>query len=114
MNTKQIRNVDISGIQHLPMIDFIGNDFAIFDDIRDIPFTPYPTRLNAACFAVCRKGWCKLNINLRDYEMREGMLCIILPEQIVQQGLAFIAGNTSETVNVEGNRLLSSDQTAYT
>ena len=29
MNTKQIRNVDISGIQHLPMIDFIGNDFAI-------------------------------------------------------------------------------------
>lgn len=56
MNTKQIRNVDISGIQHLPMIDFIGNDFAIFDDIRDIPFTPYPTRLNAACFAVCRKG----------------------------------------------------------
>ena len=87
MNTKQIRNVDISGIQHLPMIDFIGNDFAIFDDIRDIPFTPYPTRLNAACFAVCRKGWCKLNINLRDYEMREGMLCIILPEQIVQQGV---------------------------
>lgn len=86
MNTKQIRNVDISGIQHLPMIDFIGNDFAIFDDIRDIPFTPYLTRLNAACFAVCRKGWCKLNINLRDYEMREGMLCIILPEQIVQQG----------------------------
>lgn len=86
MNTKQIRNVDISGMQHLPMIDFIGNDFAIFDDIRDIPFTPYPTRLNAACFAVCRKGWCKLNINLRDYEMREGMLCIILPEQIVQQG----------------------------
>lgn len=68
------------------MIDFIGNDFAIFDNIRDIPFTPYPTRLNAACFAVCRKGWCKLNINLRDYEMREGMLCIILPEQIVQQG----------------------------
>ena len=49
MNTKQIRNVDISGIQHLPMIDFIGNDFAIFDDIRDIPFTPYPMRLNAAC-----------------------------------------------------------------
>lgn len=71
MNTKQIRNVDISGIQHLPMIDFIGNDFAIFDDIRDIPFTPYPTRLNAACLAVCRKGRCRMNINLQEYEMRE-------------------------------------------
>lgn len=86
MNTKQIRNVDISGIHHLPMIDFIGNDFAIFDDIKDMPLTAYPTRLNAACLAVCRKGWCKLNINLREYEMREGMLCIVLPEQIVQQG----------------------------
>lgn len=86
MDTKQIRNVDISGIQHLPMIDFIGNDFAIFDDISDIPFTTYPTRLNAACLAVCRKGWCKMYINLQEYEMREGMLSIILPEQIVQQG----------------------------
>ena len=53
MNTKQIRNVDISGIQHLPMIDFIGNDFAIFDDIRDIPFTPYPTRLLSECGLSC-------------------------------------------------------------
>ncbi len=86
MNTKQIRNVDLSGIQHLPMIDFIGNDFAIFDDIRDIPFTTYPTRLNAACLVVCRKGWCKLSLNLQEYEVRKGMLCIILPEQIVQQG----------------------------
>ena len=85
MNTEQIRNVDISRIQHLPMIDFIGNDFAIFDDIRDIPLATYPTRLNAACLAVCRKGWCRMNINLHEYEMREGMLCIILPEQIVQQ-----------------------------
>ena len=36
MDTKRIRNVDISQIHHLPMIDFIGNDFAIFDDIKDI------------------------------------------------------------------------------
>ena len=82
MNTKQIRNVDISGMQHLPMIDFIGNDFAIFDDIRDIPFTPYPTRLNAACFAVCRKGWCKLNINLRDYEIETSITIPPAPKSI--------------------------------
>lgn len=86
MEKQNIQNVDISQIQHLPMIDFIGNDFAIFDDIRDMPLTSYPTRLNAACLAVCRKGWCKIRINLQEYEMKEGMLCIILPEQIVQQG----------------------------
>lgn len=86
MNKRNIRNVDISLIQHLPKIDFIGNDFAIFDDIKDLPILPYPTRLNAACLAVCNKGRCKMHINLREYEMEEGMLCIILPEQIVQQG----------------------------
>lgn len=86
MEKQNIQNVDISQIQHLPMIDFIGNDFAIFDDIRELPLTPYPRRLNAACLAVCRKGWSKMHINLQEYEMKEGMLCIILPEQIVQQG----------------------------
>lgn len=86
MNKRNIRSVDISLIQHLPKIDFIGNDFAIFDDIKDLPILPYPTRLNAACLAVCNKGRCKMHINLREYEMEEGMLCIILPEQIVQQG----------------------------
>ena len=85
MDTKRIRNVDISQIHHLPMIDFIGNDFAIFKDIKDMPLSSYPTRLNAACLTVCLKGWCKLELNLQQCEMREGMLGIILPDQIVLQ-----------------------------
>lgn len=85
MDKRNIQNVDISQIQHLAMIDFIGNDFAIFDDIKDIPLLPYPTRLDAACLAVCRQGWCRMHINLQEHEVKEGMLCIILPDQIVQQ-----------------------------
>lgn len=85
METKNIRNVDISLMQDLPMIDFIGNDFAIFDDIKDIPLSRYPTRLNAACFIVCLKGRCKMNINLQEYELSESMLGMVLPDQIVQQ-----------------------------
>ena len=85
MDTKRIRNVDISQIHHLPMIDFIGNDFAIFNDIKDMPLSSYPTRLNAACLTVCLKGWCKLELNLQQCEMREGVLGIILPDQIVLQ-----------------------------
>lgn len=86
METQSIQNVDISLIQHLPMIDFIGNDFAIFNDIRDMPFSMYPTRLDAVCFSVCLKGRCEMDINLQKYEFSEGMMGIILPEQIVRQG----------------------------
>lgn len=82
MDTKRIRNVDISQIHHLPMIDFIGNDFAIFNDIKDMPLSSYPTRLNAACLTVCLKGWCKLELNLQQCEMREGMLGIIFPTRL--------------------------------
>ncbi len=83
MDTRQIRKVELSEIHHLPMIDFIGNDFAIFNDIKEIPLSTYPTRLNAACLAVCLKGWAKFELNLEEHEMREGMMSIILPEQIV-------------------------------
>ena len=82
MDTKRIRNVDISQIHHLPMIDFIGNDFAIFDDIKDMPLSSYPTRLNAACLTVCLKGWCKLELNLQQCEMREGMLVLFFPTRL--------------------------------
>lgn len=84
MDAKQMRNVDISSIQHPLIIDSIGNDFIILDDIRDIPFTPYLICLNAACLAVCREGRYRVNINLQEYEMGGEVLCIILPEQIVR------------------------------
>lgn len=86
MDKRRIHHVDLSQIHHLPMIDFIGNDFAIFDDIKDVPFMSFPTRLNAACLAVCSSGWCKFTINLKEQELKAGMMAVILPEQIVQQG----------------------------
>ena len=85
MEHRNIRNIDIAIIQHLPKIDFIGNDFAIFDNVKDIPFTPYPTRFNAACFIVCLRGSSRLDISLQEYEIRANTMAIILPDQIVQQ-----------------------------
>lgn len=85
MERKNIRDIDITLIQHLPRIDFIGNDFAIFDNIRDIPFTSYPTRLNAACFIVCLQGESKLNISLQGCYIAKNTMAVILPDQIVQQ-----------------------------
>lgn len=76
MDTKRIRNVDISQIHHLPMIDFIGNDFAIFDDIKDMSLSSYPTRLNAACLTVCLKGGANWNSTCSNVKC--GKVCWVL------------------------------------
>ncbi|MBQ8224501.1 MAG: AraC family transcriptional regulator [Bacteroides sp.] len=86
MDAKKIHNVGISQIHHLPRIDFIDNDFAIFQNVDDVPIMSYPARLNATCLSVCLKGTCSLEVNLEQYHMEEGMLNIILPDQIVRQG----------------------------
>ena len=82
---KNIKNVDIATIRRFPAMDFIGNDFAIFDNIGDIPLFGYPTRLNASCLTLCMKGHCKIRINLKEHELTEGVLVVTLPEQILQQ-----------------------------
>lgn len=82
----KIPHVDLTQIQHLPMIDFIDNDFAIFDSIRDIPFFCYPSRLGVFCLYICLKGEGVMWLNLQEYRVKAGMLGIVLPEQIVQQG----------------------------
>ena len=88
MDTKRIRNVDISQIHHLPMIDFIGNDFAIFNDIKDMPLSSYPTRLNAACLTVCLKGWCKLELNLQQCECGKVCWALFFPTRLFCNGNA--------------------------
>ena len=82
---KNIKNVDIATIRRFPAMDFIGNDFAIFDNIGDIPLFGYPTRLNASCLTLCLKGHCRIRINLKEHELTEGVLVVTLPEQILQQ-----------------------------
>ena len=82
---KNIKNVDIATIRRFPAMDFIGNDFAIFDNIGNIPLFGYPTRLNASCLTLCMKGHCKIRINLKEHELTEGVLVVTLPEQILQQ-----------------------------
>lgn len=82
---KSIKNVDIATIRRFPAMNFIGDDFAIFDNMGDIPLFGYPTRLNASCLSLCLKGYCRIRINLKEYEFASGGLVITLPEQILQQ-----------------------------
>ena len=51
MDNEVIPQVNISSEHGLRKIDFIDNDFAIFNDAWDIPMDEYPNRINAAVIA---------------------------------------------------------------
>lgn len=84
MENEAIPQMDISSVKGLRKIDFIDNDFAIFDDVSDIPMDEYPNRINAAVIAVCLSGSGTLGVNLKEYELNAGTLLMTLPEQIIQ------------------------------
>lgn len=84
MENEVIPQVNISSVEGLRRIDFIDNDFAIFDDVSDVPMDEFPNRINAAVIAVCLTGSGKVGVNLREFEVTAGTLLMTLPEQIIQ------------------------------
>lgn len=84
MDNGAIPKMDISFVRGLRKIDFIDNEFAIFDDLSDIPMDEYPNRINTAVIAVCLSGKGKLGVNLKEYELSAGTLLMTLPDQIIQ------------------------------
>lgn len=84
MENEVIPQVNISSVQGLRRIDFIDNDFAIFDDVSDVPMDEFPNRINAAVIAVCLTGSGKVGVNLREFEVTAGTLLMTLPDQIIQ------------------------------
>ena len=84
MENEVIPQVNISSVQGLRRIDFIDNDFAIFDDVSDVPMDEFPNRINAAVIAVCLTGVGKVGVNLREFEVTAGTLLMTLPDQIIQ------------------------------
>ena len=84
MENEVIPQVNIASVQGLRRIDFIDNDFAIFDDVSDVPMDEFPNRINAAVIAVCLTGSGKGGVNLREFEVTAGTLLMTLPDQIIQ------------------------------
>ena len=78
---------------YIPM-DTIGDEFVIFGDISSLPIFDYPRKTNAIVFAVCLKGTAEISVNLKRITIRENILMVTSPEQIVQ----FI--NKSEDLSV--------------
>lgn len=79
-----IYHINIEGIPRIPAIDFIGNDFAIFNDLTDVPFARFPLQLPALLFVVCRQGGGRLRIDLHEHNVQAGSMLVILPEQVVE------------------------------
>ncbi|WP_071145019.1 AraC family transcriptional regulator [Bacteroides ihuae] len=64
--------------------NFIDDDFALFDDVKDFPLYDYPERLETAAIVLCLQGKWQLDIDLKKQQLSSGSLMLIMPEQIFQ------------------------------
>ncbi|WP_321331558.1 helix-turn-helix domain-containing protein [uncultured Bacteroides sp.] len=90
MNTDTMPIIDLSTVQNtvqnLPNkgTTMIDHDFAIFDDISDIPLMDYPSRVNVCILAICLRGKSRVGINLEEYTLSGDQAFIVMPDQILQ------------------------------
>ncbi|MGN0033641.1 MAG: helix-turn-helix domain-containing protein [Candidatus Limimorpha sp.] len=89
MNNKTYNSFSLSKVKELFLKD---NIIAIEDDLIlaqhknniDLELLKYPCRINGFTFAYCRRGHFKCSINLKDYDIHDGMLVINKPDNIIQ------------------------------
>ena len=64
----------------------VGDDFYIIDvDIKDSNrVLAHPCRIDGYMFIYCSAGHIKLNINLQEYDIKSGMLCLNYPGNIIR------------------------------
>lgn len=84
MDTPSVPRVDISEARGLDKMDFIDDDFAIFDDITDLTMGDCPSRVNAGVLGLCLTGSCRVGINLKEYTITPDTLLVTVPDQIIQ------------------------------
>lgn len=84
MEDKQVRTIDIQVVKQLTAAETITNDFAIFNDIDNVPLFEYPSRIDCVMFAVCITGSLEVGINLEKHVLGKQQLGVMRPEQIMQ------------------------------
>ena len=81
---KEIQRWDLTTLDKVPEADYIDNDFAIFNNVNNVPIFDYPTRIDFCVMAITLSGHSKVGINLKDYTLKKNDMIIITPDQIVQ------------------------------
>lgn len=61
MKQISVPKINLSSVKEYDTIDSIDTDFAIFDNINNIPLFNYPSIIETAVFALCLEGNCKNN-----------------------------------------------------
>lgn len=89
MYTKTLNRFSLSKVKELFLKDdivSIGDDFILARQTNDIDLEllKFPSRIDGFVAAYCRKGHFKCTINLTEYEIRDGMLAINIPNNIIQ------------------------------
>lgn len=84
MSANSIPRVEFSNVCGLGKINFIDDDFAIFNDIADLTLRDFPGRVSAGVLGLCLSGSCRVSINLNEYTITPRTLVITVPEQIIQ------------------------------
>ena len=78
-----VPKIDLSSVKNYNTIDLIDTDFAILDNINNIPLFEYPSIIETTVFALCLKGNCKITINLNEYNICPNDMILLMPNQIV-------------------------------
>ncbi len=82
--TNIISKIQITATHKLNKVDYIDNDFVIFDDISQMTLDYCPNRINAVTIVVCLKGTFRIGIDLNEHIIPQNSLLLTFPEQIIQ------------------------------
>lgn len=85
MNNADFENITVAQLRRISGLSENGNDqIIVTSQVRQPELFLYPCRLDAVVLAVCNRGRALSEINLRRYELTEGMSIISLPENVIQ------------------------------
>ncbi len=89
METTTFNSISIAKIKELLTTDStinIGEDLIMAQRTKEANYNllRYPCRIDGYVVAFCKKGSFKGCVNLKEYEIREGMMVLNLPQNIIQ------------------------------
>ena len=89
MDNKLYNKFTLSKVKELFLKDdivSIGDDFILARQTNNVDYEllKFPSRIDGFVAAYCRKGNFKCKINLREYEIHDGMLAVNIPNNIIQ------------------------------